>query len=510
MRRIGWLAAALLTASAAHAQEAPAEQAQPLLHFRWGNWTLEAPISLAVRGEYTTAFPVDADGTTVPAGWSVSPRLRLGLRVDSGAQWSSVNLHAEYEQDIPTGTDDFRRMPEGVGMPDSGGFYFPLRKAFVRAIFKAGVFVQAGVTTNHWGLGLVANDGAHGWEPGSAVFTDPRGGDRVLRAMVGTVPLTSLHIVATVGGDRVLEDPTLLWADQMLPGSGLQDDTAWQVFGAVVFGFAQPSSAGVYLVQRWQTTSDGRYLNATVLDATGTLRRSLGHGTTMLLATELAWVSGTTDLSGTPTNPVQNIDQLGGVLRAGFDFGAIGTVLDLLFASGDQNLNDGSQNAFRANPNFDEGLLLFKQVLAAQTGRAAITASTPALVGEAPTGLERFPTRGSVTNTIAIFPRLWGRPVPSLEIYGGPLFAFADVAQLDPFNTLIAGGAVRNALNGVPGNYLGTEMDLGVRYHVSPARSALSIGLEGGALVPGNAFREADGQIMGNVYGGRLMIDYRL
>jgi hypothetical protein len=509
MRRIGWLAVLLLAAPAAFAEEAPGAE-QPLLQYRWGNWTLEAPISLAARGAYTSAFPVDAAGTSIPAGWAISPRLRLGLRLDSGAQWSSVALHAEYEQDVPTGTYDFRRPPEGVGLPDSSGFYFPLRKAFLRATFRQGIFLQAGVTTSHWGLGLVANDGAHGWTPGSAVFTDPRGGDRVLRGMLGTLPLTSLHIVATVGGDRVLEDPTLLWADQMFPGSGLKDDTAYQVFGAVIFGYAQPTSAGVYVVQRWQTTSDGRVLNATVVDATGMLRRALGHGTVLQLGTELAWVTGTTDLSGTVANPNQTIEQLGGVLRAGFDFGPVGTVLDVLYASGDQNLADGDQNAFRANPNFDEGLLLFKQVLAGQTGRAPVTASTPKLVGEVPTGLERFPTRGSVTNTILIFPRLWGRPARSLEIYGGPLFAFADVAQIDPFNALIAGGAPRNALNGVPGNYLGTELDLGIRFHVMPASTALGIGLEGGALLPGSAFREASGLIMGPVYGGRLMVDYRL
>jgi hypothetical protein len=308
----------------------------------------------------------------------------------------------------------------------------------------------------------------------------------------------------------VLEDPTLLWADQTVPGSRLGNDSAYQVFGALMLGYAEPSSAGIYLVQRWQTTTDGRFLHATVVDATGTLRRAVGHGTTMQLGTELAWIGGTTDLSGTVANPTQTVDQFGGILRAGFDFGPLGTVLDLLFASGDQNLADGDQNAFRVNPNFDEGLLLFKQVLAGQTGRAPMTASTSALVGEAPTGLERFPTRGSVSNAFVIFPRLWGRPAPGLEIYGGPLFALADVAQIDPFNSLIAGGVSRNALNGSPGSYLGTELDLGIRFNVAPASTALGVGLEGGAFLPGDALREASGQIMGPVYGGRLMVDYRL
>ena len=39
------------------------------------------------------------------------------------------------------------------------------------------------------------------------------------------------------------------------------------------------------------------------------------------------------------------------------------------------------QNAFRMDPNFEVGLLLFRHVLAAQTGRAPVTAGDPTLVG---------------------------------------------------------------------------------------------------------------------------------
>ena len=49
-------------------------------------------------------------------------------------------------------------------------------------------------------------DGAHGWKPGSARFTDPRGGDLVLRGFLGTGPHTGARIVATVAFDKVWDD----------------------------------------------------------------------------------------------------------------------------------------------------------------------------------------------------------------------------------------------------------------------------------------------------------------
>ena len=181
-----------------------------------------------------------------------------------------------------------------------------------------------------------------------------------------------------------------------------------------------------------------------------------------------------------------------------------------LFASGDQNLSDASQNGFKVNSHYEMGLLLFHEVLAAQTGRATSTAGNSQLVGKLPTGLARFPTRGSITNAIAFFPRIWGRPVAGLEFYGGPLVALAAVPEVDPLNTLLTGGVQRNALNGVAGSYLGTELDVGVRYRAILAGTSLTVGLEGGMLWPGSAFATAGGQPMGSVSGGRFLLDYRL
>ncbi|HYD47270.1 MAG TPA: hypothetical protein VEB21_02925, partial [Terriglobales bacterium] len=177
---------------------------------------------------------------------------------------------------------------------------------------------------------------------------------------------------------------------------------------------------------------------------------------------------------------------------------------------GDQNFDDDEQNAFRVDPNFEFGLLLFRHVLAAQTGRAPITAGDPELIGRPVPDLDRIPTRGGPTNTIAFFPRGWIRTQDGLEVYGGPLFAFSEVDNADPFNSRLEGGEPHNFLGGNPGPFYGVELDAGLRYRTLLFGTELTMGLEGGVLFPGNAFRQLDGTRMTEVLGVRAMVDYRL
>jgi hypothetical protein len=513
MRRLFWvgLMAAAASAAPVGAEEAPKAPA-PLLSWNPGGFSLQIPVLLNARLSEVSGYPVDGKGGTQPAGLALSPLARIAVRFDSAQVWPALNLHLEYEHDLLTGDADFRKSPPaGLGMPNSAPLTTQPRQAFARAIIAKAVIVEAGLMTSHWGLGLVANDGTHGWTPGSAEFTDPHGGDRVLRALVSSVPLTSLGLMAAVAFDRVWDDDALLTTAELPKGSGLGNDTAYQALVALTLGHDKPWNAGIYGVGRFQTTTDGRQLNVAVIDATGGTRLKFGEKTNLLLAAEGAWIGGATDLAapvGLKSMPAVN--QFGAVGRANLDFGGVGGVLDILYASGDQNLYDGGQNGFNVNSNYDMGLFLFKNVVAGQTGRTVNKASDPSLVGKLPTGLERLPTRGSITNTLAFFPRAWGRPVAGLEIYGGPLIALAAVPPVDPYNSLFVGGDARNALNGVPGTYLGTELDVGVRYRAVLAGTTLTLGLEGGALLPGSALNTDKGNPMGSVYGGRLMIDYRL
>jgi hypothetical protein len=102
------------------------------------------------------------------------------------------------------------------------------------------------------------------------------------------------------------------------------------------------------------------------------------------------------------------------------------------------------------------------------------------------------------------------RPADGLEIYGGPLLAWSAAPLVDPLNTRVGGGVPHNALGGVPGNLLGVELDLGVRFRMLLHGSELTVGIEGAGLVPGDAFEDVDGNGMGAVLGGRALLQYRL
>ena len=494
------LLAALCSATPAHAQQAPpADTYQPRLSAqRWG-WRLQVPLRVSGRAEAVTGFPVDHAGNLLQSGAALSPLLRLGARLDTVVPLAThLRIHAEYEQDLPTGTWTAHAPIAGPGMPSAQPIETQLRKAWARLSVGRQLQVGGGFMTSHWGMGLVANDGAHGWEPGSVRFTDPRGGDLVLRGFAGTGPLTEADIVASVAIDKVEHD------DMLLTG-----DSAYEYIASVLAGYGRPSRAGLFVVYRRQTAADGRTLDVVVVDPAGRVAIDL-HPAKLTLEAEGALVLGTTTFGASADVPRSNVLQLGGALRATLAFPRAGGVLDLVYASGDSNLHDAQVTGFHADPNFETGLLLFPYVQAAQSARGVVTASDPQLVGAPPTGIERLPTRGGLTDAVVLFPRFFTRPRPDIEAYGGVLFAFAPASNVDPFNTDLAGGTPKNALGGDPGSYWGTEIDLGLRYRLYVHHTELSAGVEGGVLFPGSALREASGSEPPPTYGGRVILGYRL
>lgn len=513
------LALALLIAVRPAAAESPASPApaapkppasRHLLDFDLGGLRLEIPLGLALRAEGVDDYVLDRYGTSFGTGGALSPRARLGLKLDSRETLRGMRLTAEYEHDLPTGSYLLRRPAvTGTALPDSQELAAALRKASVHASVGRALRVGGGLMTSHWGLGLVANDGDHGWTPGSARFTDPRDGDRVFRGYVGFGLSEELGLGATLAADLVWDDDVLLTAAEQA-FTGAADDQAQQLVAALTFGAGRPLNGGVYAVYRVQTAADGRRTDAAVLDATASYSAALGESAKFSLAGEAAFVAGTTNLAATPEHPLQGVRQLGLAARAAVELPRVGGVLDVLFASGDQNPDDPTQSGFRADPNYELGLFLFRHVLAAQSGRATGTAGDLQLVGVPAPGLERFPTRGSPSNTITFFPRAWWRPAEGLEIYGGPLFAFAQVPPMDPLNSRVAGGSGRNALDGNPGRFYGTELDLGIRWRLQSGPHQLTLGAEGGVLLPGDALLQPDGKPMPPVAGARAVLDYRL
>ncbi|TNF25580.1 MAG: hypothetical protein EP329_22885 [Deltaproteobacteria bacterium] len=454
---------------------------------------------LAARLELSDAFAVDAEGAELDAG------THANLLARAGFSWTSYDTLAPWYLGVDLELDAFSGLVTdgpslaGTALPNSGGHdALVVRNANVTLSYEGIVALKAGVMTSHWGLGLVANDGAHGWRPGSATFIDPRGGDRVLRGQLAVQTPGELKIGAALAFDEVLHD------DQLLPG-----DSARQVILAAFFD-TPVYRGGFYGVARFQETDEGREINAFVFDFYTQAEADLGDGLKLRLGGELAAIFGDTTLAPSPDHPQHDVLQLGGVARVALEDANVGGVLDVVFASGDEDFGDGWQNAFRADPNFSLGVVLFPYVMAAQTGRATLTAEAPELTGYPAEDLDRFPTRGSVSNTISFFPRLWFRPAQGLEIYGGPLLALSTAAMADPLNSKLAGGDPRNARNAAPSGYLGTELDLGARYRMIAWGSELLVGLEGGVLLPGKALK-ANGNDSGGAVGAvRAMLSWTL
>ncbi len=474
---------------------------KPLLTFRPGAMRVAAPLSATLRSEGVQAFATDAAGTAYAPDAAFDTQLRVGAVFDTEQALSPIFFHAEYEHDLLTGqvsggaADDFGAVDPALG----GDTDTQLRKAFGRLTVGPFVTLSGGFQTSHWGLGLLANDGDHGWTPGSAYFGDPRGGDRVLRSTISTGPWTRGRVVLTFGYDVVQGDDVILG-----------DDEATQFIAAAVVNHGKPRTVGMYAAFRDQEAPDGKKTEVAAIDLygkwTGRIRGKVKY------TTELEWalVTGTTELAPTPEKSEHDVLQMAVAARLGFDFGGLGTVLDFIYASGDRNFDDGAQNSFKADPNFEMGLLLYRYVLATTSARSAVTAADPDLVGVPSEDLDRYPFRGSVTNTVAFFPRAWWRPVAGLEVYGGPLIAFTNVSYADPRESRFEGGRPTNPFGGEPGAYLGTELDLGVRYRVIAFGSELTLGLEGGVLQPGDALADADDETIGPVTGGRAILSYRL
>lgn len=488
-------------------------QYSPMAEKSWNGMYFAVPLHLSGFVEQNTAFGLDRYSGESESPASLQPLLRIGAKFSTLEKFGSFQIRAEYEHDVVAGPSTLRQAMDNEGRLSDGEISSQLRKAYAVASFDERIWLGGGAMASTWGLGLVANAGEQRWQPGTARFSGQRGGDRVLRAFAAVGLQRSHGIGLTIAADKVLGDDVLLTDSDRLRGDNdgvVEDDTANQFVGALRYGEGKKTSGGIYAAYRDQSSVDGAGLNVVAVDLNAKTQFQLGSSSVELEG-EVALINGSTTWASTMDYEEHDVRQVGAAVRAAYhhprDFGG---VADFLYASGDQNFDDGKQTGFRADRNYEMGMLLFRQVLAGQTARAVATASDLELVGEPAPDIERFATRGSASNTVAFFPRAYYRPLEGLEIYGGPLMAFTAVKYADPLNSRLAGGTPRNALNGTPGNYLGTELDVGVRYRRVVSETELTIGVEGGLLMPGSVFDDADGNGLGNVFGARAVMDFRL
>jgi hypothetical protein len=477
----------------------------PGLGVAFGDSGVELRLMGALRLAQTVGSDVvlDDEGTTIrPAPFET--RLRLGPEL----RYRGVSLVTEF--DLATGAL--------LGVPEAGvvAAKVPvprlkpaeLRQAYFQYRWATGG-VRVGYQLSHFGQGMLANGGSE--DPVSGDFGMQRGGNYVLRAAYAGRPLFELGGIAQLfepilAVDLVVKDAT---AD-LLAG-----DRAIQGIAGLRFVVDEKSQVGVLAIYRNQrrdnATPGERALDAFVADVFGTWsfvdRKSLSFS----VGGEAVAIFGTTTQGRSDTAPVLDVRQFGAVGTVRLRAGRFGLLLDGGFASGDQNPYDAGLNNFRFDPNYKMGLVLFDQVLGYQSARTALRAADPQLVGVPPEGVDLLPTAGAITGAWYVFPRLNVALADWVDMYGGPLFAFATARPTDPYTTRLNGGVPLNSLGGSAGHSLGTELDLGITFRTKPSQLLnLSATLEGGVLLPGDGFRTAAGGVMGPTGLGRLRLTLSL
>lgn len=459
--------------------------------------------SFRASGQGTTAFPLDSTG--LPG--AVDP---LMTRIRVTPEIHMKNLALVGEADAATGA--------ALGVPHAdvvgtrvtypGLQALELRKAYLEYKWATGVF-RAGLQTSHWGLGLLANDGAK--DPEAGDFGQKQFGSLAYRALIAGRPFYGRG-----GAARAFE---AIGAVDMVVRDGSAEfqrgDRAIQGVLAVRFKKDEEHQLGLYGVYRSQDNvlvfDGGKQTEAWVLDASGQWELMRRGRRSAKIGFEAVGITGTTTQARNLNADVLRVRQAGAAMKSSVRVGHTTVYFDAGWASGDADPSDGSVNNFHFDRDYKVGLILFDQVLAYQSARGSIRAADPAVVGRAPEGVDLLGTGGSVSGSWYLYPRVKVSLANWLDGYGGPLFAFTSAPLTDPFETQVGGGTPRNALGGKPGSYLGTELDLGAQARLKPVPELLvTVTGEGGVFFPGGAFAFASGGNMGPIFMGRIRLGVAL
>jgi hypothetical protein len=408
-------------------------------------------------------------------------RLRLGLAVNA----LGFDLLAEGDAftgqvlgdtwDLGETPDERRRHELGVLSADA---FAPRALSMSRrtAIAK----VDAGLMTSHWGLGMVANDGAH-----DAYFGRNDGADVVVRAKATTKPLETQPIYLVLAADRVYADDVGAWAD---------DQEIYQLVFATLYGNPGGTTAGLYTVYRQQLEADDlRSTEAAVVDLYVDHTQKVGT-LTVRAAAEAAWIDGGTS-RGASYQSLDGLDvsQVGvtGLLEVDHDDWAPGFTVRGGYASGDADGYDDASTGFSFDQNFDVGMVMFDEVRGALGVETWNQLSDPDHLGQAPDGAERLVNEGAFSQSIFVQPIVRWPIRGGVDAKLGVLAAWATAPIASPFYTGRNGGVSATHLNepSTEDRSLGVELDWAVELGegLLPSVGGLNpaICLQGGHYFPG-------------------------
>ncbi len=465
-------------------------------------WSTPGGYRLRVAG--IDRFDLDAEGTDT--GQRVQGRHRL--RIDPTIELGPVTLHLEL--DVLSGqifgdTNSIgaRFVERRHGDPEErfdGWTTVEPRQAWLELETRF-LRVEAGQLGSGWGMGLVAGDGADDSPEEQSRWLEPFGdrwsGDLVQRLTVATRPFAPFEhgelgdLLVGAAVDQVYQD------DQ---ASLLDDDLAFEVLGFVEYP-GEEVTAGAVAVHRRQTDRDGDRLITTSLDLHGRWTLPLYRvGGELRLQAEAVLEVGETDRLR-PAGSPQGVDllRLGWAAKGEMSWRCprVATGVEVGYASGDADPDDGEAHAFTFDPDHRVGFILFADVLRLVTLRGAERLADPSRVGVVPAGAEQLPTDGAVRNAWYVFPGVTWRPGPwQLSLAG--LVAWAAQPFLDPSATYEAGGVARNHRGQPAQRFYGGEVMGAAHYgFVVPRLEQVRVGLQAGAFVPGGAIDHdlADGAV---------------
>ncbi|HTJ80151.1 MAG TPA: hypothetical protein VL400_00470 [Polyangiaceae bacterium] len=389
------------------------------------------------------------------------------------------------------------------------------RELFLEWRSPVGVF-RVGQQTSHWGEGILANDGNH-----PQMFGDTIRGSLVERLLFATTPMgKDTPLLVAAAGDLVFEDNTAdILGDSPTQPTG---DLAGQAVLAVAWreDIGEVGLYGVYRHQERTLTSVlsdyDESMDVGVVDIAGKIRGKVpGTSGYAYLQAEAAGIFGRSSyLRSAYVNQVDASDALedesilsfGTSATLGFvhvgqaaeeRFGDIVAELEWGLATGDADPYDGSTHRFTFDTSHNVGLVLFDQVMAWKTARAATIAQDERVVGRPSPGLQFLPSQGGVFGSTYLNPRVLLRPVRQVDVKLGMVLAQTTADFVDPYHAG-ALGEYRNYDGGDPTSHdLGLEIDAGIDGRIPIERTvALELGVEGGVLFPGHAFDSADGRTL--------------
>ena len=390
--------------------------------------------------------------------------------------------------------------------------------------------VRIGQQPNHWGMGILANDGDH-----PTLFGDYRYGSISERILFATKPGgRASDFYLAVAGDLVFRDQTA----RLSRGQ--------QAFQGVLAAFYErgQNKLGVFSTFRHQENDETSgspvfgytdELDAIAIDLHGRIVAPVpGDSNAFVFGeAEAAYILGSTNFLRTPAQALEDArtqvrsyggaaivgvvhrafgahasrehdhaakmtstEYLGVADSRGVPYGDIVAQVEVGYASGDADPYDGSQRRFVFDPNHRVGLLLFDEVLRFQTARSATAATDPLLANAArPTpGVDLLPSNGGVFGAQYVNPTAIYRPRHWLDLKAGTVIAQATSDVVDPYRVATSGSYV-NYRGGNPRKKdLGIELDAGfeARYPLA-YRLMGQIGAQGGVLFPGGALEDASG-----------------